>query len=97
MPDGSNLDAHRIARCDPGAHAVEFSKTAAPSREGVAFQMTHPSGSAQGRTGEYSADPRARGPGGGRQPDRTRKNSAPAARVERRRAKQPAPPGAAAA
>src|SRR5882757_6346131 len=27
--EGSNLDAHWMARCHPSAHAVEFSKTAA--------------------------------------------------------------------
>ena len=32
--EGSNLDAHWIARCDPSAHAVEFSKTAARSHGG---------------------------------------------------------------
>src|SRR3954470_5268161 len=37
MPDGSNLDAHQIDTSDPSAHAVEFSKTAAPSREGDSF------------------------------------------------------------
>ena len=37
MPDGSNLDAHIGSWEIRGAHAVEFSKTAAPGREGVAF------------------------------------------------------------
>ncbi len=32
--EGSNLDAHWIARCDPSAHAVEFSKTVARSHGG---------------------------------------------------------------
>ena len=54
---GSNLDAHRVG-FDPGAHAVEFSKTAAPCREGDSFSR-----GATGRTGrpartaQYSAPP----------------------------------------
>src|SRR3954454_17770360 len=87
MPDGSNLDAHQIDTSDPSAHAVEFSKTAAPSREGVSFARRRTrTGFARGGTQEYSADSPARRPCGGRHSDRTRKNSAPAAEAKRPRA-----------
>src|ERR671939_702112 len=37
MPDGRTWTHTGSLGTDPGAHAVEFSKTAAPSREGVSF------------------------------------------------------------
>jgi hypothetical protein len=56
--DGSNLDAHhdRVAIAD--AHAVEFSKTAAPHRKGFLLEETDPTlppEGAYGPTSEYSA------------------------------------------
>ncbi len=53
----SNLDAHLMARCDwaRGAHAVEFSKTVAPNREGDSFFERRTPGTCPGeRTGQDS-------------------------------------------
>src|SRR3954462_13643707 len=87
MPDGSNLDAHQIDTSDPSAHAVEFSKTAAPSREGDSFADGAPERDPLG-AGLVSIAPIPRPrPPFGRKPDRTRKNSAPAAEGKRTGAK----------
>src|SRR4051794_11348701 len=68
MPDGSNLDAHQIDTSDPSAHAVEFSKTAAPSREGDSFSEGAPGRGARGWTDEYSAVSRRHQPRRARSP-----------------------------
>src|SRR3954447_543241 len=86
MPDGRTWTHTGSLGTDPGAHAVEFSKTAAPSREGDSFANGAPEGNpARGRTGEYSADLVARGPRSGANPTgrgriarRTRNGSAAA-------------------
>src|SRR4051812_22497440 len=65
---GSNLDAHLIARCDQGAHAVEFSKTAARSRGGDSswnLRFNEAPRRLADRTGQYSA-PRCPWKGSGR-------------------------------
>src|SRR3954468_4848996 len=79
MPDGSNLDAHQIDTSDPSAHAVEFSKTAAPSREGDSFADGAPERDPLGAGLMSIAPIRRPRPPFGRKPNRTRKNSAPAA------------------
>src|SRR3954470_12943373 len=92
MPDGSNLDAHQIDTSDPSAHAVEFSKTAAPSREGDSFADGAPERIPLG-AGLVSIAPIPRPrPPFGRKPNRTRKNSAPAAEGKLRRANPPSAP-----
>src|ERR1044072_5747054 len=56
--EGSNLDAHWIARCDPSAHAVEFSKTAARSHGGASSEDLRWCGRPKplaDRTRQYSA------------------------------------------
>jgi hypothetical protein len=57
---------HTGSRSDPGAHAVEFSKTAAPCREGDSFSRGATRREQRlARTAEYSAQP-ARPPTGRR-------------------------------
>src|SRR3954468_21334875 len=88
MPDGSNLDAHQIDTSDPSAHAVEFSKTAAPSREGDSFADGAPERDPRGAgLMSIAPIPRTR-PRPRRKPNRTRKDSAPTAE-----GKRPAPAG----
>src|SRR3954466_6310485 len=88
MPDGSNLDAHQIDTSDPSAHAVEFSKTAAPSREGDSFADGAPERDPRGAGLVSIAPIRRPRPPFGRKPNRTRKNSALAAEGKRTRAKR---------
>src|SRR4051812_50136764 len=88
MPDGSNLDAHQIDTSDPSAHAVEFSKTAAPSREGDSFADGAPERDPLGAGLVSIAPMRRPRPPFGRKPNRTRKNSAPAAEGKWTRAKR---------
>src|SRR3954463_13178902 len=88
MPDGSNLDAHQIDTSDPSAHAVEFSKTAAPSREGDSFADGAPERDPLGAGLVSIAPMRRPRPPFGRKPNRTRKNSAPAAEGRWTRAKR---------
>ena len=68
--EGSNLDAHWIARCDPSAHAVEFSKTAARSHGGdssIDLRYSEQPEPLADRTRQYSAPrgPIERAPGRG--------------------------------
>src|SRR3954447_5866779 len=86
MPDGSNLDAHQIDTSDPSAHAVEFSKTAAPSREGGSFADDAPERDPLGAgLMSIAPIPRTR-PRPRRKPNRTRKDSAPTGERKRPRA-----------